>query len=74
MATQEQQGLQAEMTAAGMTPASDAFGTGISTYQAYSAEDGMKFNAIEDFVGEEGVCPHPQLVEKSSPTSATLST
>jgi hypothetical protein len=57
MATQEQQGLQAEMTAAGMTPASDAFGTGISTYQAYApqtAEDGMKFNAIEDFVGEEG--------------------
>ena len=53
MATQEMQGLQAEMTAAGMTPASDAFGTGISTYQAY-AEDGMKFNAIEDFVGEEG--------------------
>jgi len=53
MATQEQQGLQAEMTAAGMTPGSDAFGTGISTYQAY-AEDGMKFNAIEDFVGEEG--------------------
>lgn len=53
MATQEQQGLQAEMTAAGMTPMSDAFGTGVSTYQAY-AEDGMKFNAIEDFVGEEG--------------------
>ncbi len=53
MATQEQQGLQAEMTAAGMTPGSDAFGTGVSTYQAY-AEDGMKFNAIEDFVGEEG--------------------
>ncbi len=53
MATQEQQGLQAEMTAAGMTPLSDAFGTGVSTYQAY-AEDGMKFNSIEDFVGEEG--------------------
>ena len=53
MATQEQQGLQAEMTAAGMTPLSDAFGTGVSTYQAY-AEDGMKFNTIEDFVGEEG--------------------
>ncbi len=54
MATQEQQGLQAEMTAAGMTPLSDAFGTGVSTYQAYAAEDGMKFNTIEDFVGEEG--------------------
>lgn len=55
MATQEMQGLQAEMTAAGMTPLSDAFGTGVSTYQAYQdAEHGMKFNAINDFVGEEG--------------------
>ena len=53
MAQYEQQGLQAEMTAAGMTPLSDAFGTGVSTYQAY-AEDGMKVNSIEDFVGEEG--------------------
>lgn len=52
MATQEQQGLQAEMTAAGMTPASDAFGTGISTYQAYQeAEHGMKVDSIEDFEG-----------------------
>ena len=55
MAQYEQQGLQAEMTAAGMTPLSDAFGTGVSTYQAYrEAEDGMKVNSIEDFVGEEG--------------------
>ena len=55
MAQYEQQGLQAEMTAAGMTPLSDAFGTGVSTYQAYQeAEDGMKVNSIEDFVGEEG--------------------
>lgn len=55
MAQYEQQGLQAEMTAAGMTPLSDAFGTGVSTYQAYQeGEDGMKVNSIEDFVGEEG--------------------
>ena len=55
MATQEMQGLQAEMTAAGMTPMSDAFGTGVSTYQAYKeAEHGMRVNSIDDFVGEEG--------------------
>ena len=47
--------LQMRMTAAGITPGASALGTGLSVYDQYArAEEGMKVDAAEDFVGRDG--------------------